>query len=360
MLEVKLHDIGEGMTEGEIVHYLVKEGDTVKTDQPLVEVQTDKMVAELPSPGNGTIKEIVVPVGETVQVGTTLLMIEGEGTQAEEAQTKKQDETPAPSQTKELTNRRMITTVNRVLATPYTRKIARENGIDIEQVPASDPSGRVTEEDVYQFMNQEPEAEEPPKAKPVRESQPDEIPFRGVRKQIATKMTKSIYTIPHVTHFDEVDLTRLMELREELKADGISVSVPAFFVKALVFALKDYPIFNAELDEENETIKLKKDYNIGLATDVEEGLIVPVLHGAGQLSIQEIHKEIKGLTKKAQEGKLEAKHYKGGTFTMSNVGPLGSTGATPIINYPETALIAFHKTKKRPVVNEHDEIVIRQ
>lgn len=136
-----------------------------------------------------------------------------------------------------------------------------------------------------------------------------------------------------------------MELREELKADGISVSVPAFFVKALVFALKDYPIFNAELDEENETIKLKKDYNIGLATDVEEGLIVPVLHGAGQLSIQEIHKEIKGLTKKAQEGKLEAKHYKGGTFTMSNVGPLGSTGATPIINYPETALIAFHKTK---------------
>ncbi|MGP4071085.1 dihydrolipoamide acetyltransferase family protein [Piscibacillus sp. B03] len=360
MLEVKLHDIGEGMTEGEIVHYLVKEGDTVKTDQPLVEVQTDKMVAELPSPGEGTIKEIVVSEGKTVQVGTTLLLIEGEGGSSQEEESV-QEETPSPTATKELTRKRMTTTINRVLATPYTRKIARENGIDIEQVPASDPSGRVTEEDVYQFMNQdqEPVVEETTKV-PVKETQPDEIPFRGVRKQIATKMTKSLYTIPHVTHFDEVDLTRLMELREELKADGISVSVPPFFVKALVFALKDFPVFNAELDEENETIKLKKDYHIGLATDVEDGLIVPVVHDADQKSIHELHDHIKELNQKAKEGKLAPKQLKGSTFTMSNVGPLGSTGATPIINYPETALIAFHKTKKRPVVNDQDEIVIRQ
>lgn len=361
MLEVKLHDIGEGMTEGEIVHYLVKEGDTVKTDQPLVEVQTDKMVAELPSPGEGTIKEIVVSEGETVQVGTTLLLIEGEGGSIQEEDSE-QDETPAPTVTKELTRKRMTTTINRVLATPYTRKIARENGIDIEQVPASDPSGRVTEEDVYQFMHQDqqPVVEEMTTKAPVKETQPDEIPFRGVRKQIATKMTKSLYTIPHVTHFDEVDLTRLMVLREELKVDGISISVPAFFVKALVFALKDFPVFNAELDEENETIKLKKDYHIGLATDVEDGLIVPVVHDADQKSIHELHDHIKVLNQKAREGKLEPKQLKGSTFTMSNVGPLGSTGATPIINYPETALIAFHKTKKRPVVNDQDEIVIRQ
>ncbi|SEQ89008.1 dihydrolipoamide acetyltransferase family protein [Piscibacillus halophilus] len=360
MIEVKLHDIGEGMTEGEIVHYYVKEGDMVKTDQPLVEVQTDKMVAELPSPGTGQIKEILIPIGETVQVGTTLLLIEGEG--ADKSHREDQpEEQPAQTVTKELTNKRITTKVNRVLATPYTRKIARDHGIDIEQVPASDPSGRVTEEDIYQYINQshEPVIEETLEVEPPQ-SNSDEIPFRGIRKQIAQKMTQSLYTIPHVTHFDEVELTRLMELREELKADGISVSVPAFFMKALVFALKGFPVFNAELDETQETIKLKKEYNIGLATDTEDGLMVPVIHGADRKSIQQLHKDIKDLTQKAKERKLEPKHMKNGTFTMSNVGPLGSTGATPIINYPETALIAFHKTKKRPVINDQDEIVIGQ
>ena len=360
MIEVKLHDIGEGMTEGEIVHYYVKEGDMVKTDQPLVEVQTDKMVAELPSPGTGQIKEILIPIGETVQVGTTLLLIEGEG--ADKSHREDQpEEQPAQTVTKELTNKRITTKINRVLATPYTRKIARDHGIDIEQVPASDPSGRVTEEDIYQYINQshEPVIEETLEVEPPQ-SNSDEIPFWGIRKQIAQKMTQSLYTIPHVTHFDEVELTRLMELREELKADGISVSVPAFFMKALVFALKDFPVFNAELDETQETIKLKKEYNIGLATDTEDGLMVPVIHGADRKSIQQLHKDIKDLTQKAKEKKLEPKHMKNGTFTMSNVGPLGSTGATPIINYPETALIAFHKTKKRPVINDQDEIVIGQ
>lgn len=360
MIEVKLHDIGEGMTEGEIVHYYVKEGDMVKTDQPLVEVQTDKMVAELPSPGTGQIKEILIPIGETVQVGTTLLLIEGEGADKSHREDHPEKQ-PAQTVTKELTNKRITTKVNRVLATPYTRKIARDHGIDIEQVPASDPSGRVTEEDIYHYINQshEPVIEETLEVEPPQ-SNSDEIPFRGIRKQIAQKMTQSLYTIPHVTHFDEVELTRLMELREELKADGISVSVPAFFMKALVFALKDFPVFNAELDETQETIKLKKEYNIGLATDTEDGLMVPVIHGADRKSIQQLHEDIKDLTQKAKERKLEPKHMKNGTFTMSNVGPLGSTGATPIINYPETALIAFHKTKKRPVINDQDEIVIGQ
>ncbi|OCA89007.1 dihydrolipoamide acetyltransferase family protein [Pseudobacillus wudalianchiensis] len=361
MLEVKLHDIGEGMTEGEILHYLVKPGDRVTADQPLVEVQTDKMVAELPSPGAGTVKEIVIDTGTTVQVGTTLLYIEGEGSPtAAEVKTAPKTEVPAA---KKEEKKAFISSFNRVLATPYTRKIARDNNINIEDVTPSDPSGRVTEEDVYRFLKgeQQPQKETAPTAEASfsrQKTTPDEIPFRGMRKQIAKKMTKSLFTIPHVTHFDEVNMTNLLKLRGELKAAGVSVSVPAFFVKALVIALKDFPVFNAELDEENEKILLKKEYHIGMAVDTEDGLIVPVVHDADKKSIKTIHDDIKQLNEKAREGKLKPADIQNSTFTVSNVGPLGSIGATPIINYPETALIAFHKTKKVPLVNEHDEIVI--
>ena len=136
------------------------------------------------------------------------------------------------------------------------------------------------------------------------------------------------------------------------------LAVPAFFIKALVISLKEFPIFNAELDEENDRILLKKNYHIGFATNTENGLLVPVVHDADKKSIKDIHQEVKELTEKAIAGKLQPSEMQNSTFTMSNVGPLGSTGATPIINYPETAIIAFHKTKKRPIVNDHDEIVI--
>lgn len=362
MVEVKLHDIGEGMTEGEVVHYFVKVGDRVTTDQPLVEVQTDKMVAELPSPCSGTVKEIMIETGETVHVGTSLISIEADGGGQKEKESK--PETTLAKDVKD-PNEKVKThttgTFNRVLAAPYTRKIARENNINIEDVPATDPSGRVTEEDVYRFIKGELKVTKPvleiPSVK-IIENNPDEIPFRGIRKQIAKKMTKSLFTIPHVTHFDEVNMTNLLKMREDIKKSGESVSVSAFFIKALVISLKDFPIFNAELDEENDRILLKKNYHIGIATDTENGLLVPVVHDADKKSIKDIHLEVKRLTASATTGKLKPSEMQNSTFTMSNVGPLGSTGATPIINHPETALIAFHKTKKQPIVNEHDEIVI--
>lgn len=367
MIEVKLHDIGEGMTEGEIINYFVKEGDEVKADEPLVEVQTDKMVAEIPSPAEGVIQKIVIPVGETVRVGTTLLLLESEESNVVKAE--------KPKIKIEVNEERQFITdkpnriFNRKLATPYTRKVARENDIDIEEVPTSDPSGRVTVEDIYRYIEQL--KKEQTAASIVEQSSSvqtetiektssvEEIPFRGIRKEIAQRMTKSLFTIPHVTHFDEIDMTNLFELREKLKADGISISVPAFLIKGLVFALKDFPIFNAVLDEEQEKIILKKEYHIGMATDTENGLLVPVLRDADKKSLSEIHEQLKGLTQKAKDGKLTIQEMKNSTFTVSNVGPLGGIAATPIINYPETALIAFHKTKKMPVVNEQDEIVIR-
>ncbi|MCF6411124.1 dihydrolipoamide acetyltransferase family protein [Pseudalkalibacillus salsuginis] len=379
MIEVKLHDIGEGMTEGEITHFHVSPGDVVKIDQPLVEVQTDKVTAELPSPVAGTVKEIKASEGEVVTVGTTIILIEKEGSIPSQDKQPKEPvqlkiETPSTGQTGLATNtiQSMTRLTRRVLAAPHTRKIARENNIDIEQVNGSGPGGRVTEEDIYQFLNggQQPgilqekadTREDVAAAKPAAEAK--EIPFKGRRKQIAQKMTQSRYTIPHVSHFDEVDLTNLLELKKSLKAadpdgsEGMNVSLAAFFVKALQLALRDYPIFNAKLDEENEVIRLEGEVNMGIATDADDGLIVPVVKNVEQKSISTINREMKELIHKAKTNKLKPSEMKGGTFTISNVGPLGSTGATPIINHPEVGLMAFHKTKKMPVVI-NDEIVIR-
>ena len=387
MVEVKLHDIGEGMTEGEIIHYFVKVGDSVKVDQPLVEVQTDKMVAELPSPASGKVKEIVVDYGNTVSVGTTLLVLETEGAKSVEMEEKHAEAASNKVEALQSQPQQVAVTEQKgekkfIIAAPYTRKIAREFRVDINEVTGTGTFGRITVEDIYNFVKKRDEIQSSKemkapsadltkaKAEPKQEIQKQEvpsinetnaevIPFRGRRKQIAKKMTQSLYTIPHVTHFEEADLTELLTYRNDLKEMNINVSAVAFFIKAIAVALKQFPVFNAKLDEENEVIRLEKEYNIGIATDTENGLIVPIIHHADRLSVRQIHDKLKELTKKAQEDKLTSAELKGGTFTISNVGPLGSIGATPIINHPETGLIAFHKTKKMPVVMENDEIAIR-
>ncbi|WP_294749655.1 dihydrolipoamide acetyltransferase family protein [uncultured Exiguobacterium sp.] len=364
MIEVKLHDVGEGMTEGEIAHYLVQVGDHVTTDQPVVEVATDKMVAELPAPVSGIVKEIIIPVGQTVQVGTTLLHIEASNaSDMPVAVTTEASSAPEPASVAVTAPPVQVSPAKRVLATPYTRKIARDHGIDIEAVTASDPSGRVSEDDVLRFVQATTAPQET--ATPIieevtyQETLPETIPFRGIRKQIAKKMTQSLYTIPHVTHFEEVDMTLLLALRVEWKAAGRNINVNAFFIKALIVALKEYPVFHAKLDETNACIRLEQDFHFGMATETPDGLMVPVIRHADQLSLTELHEQLVALQQRAQNGALRAADLKPSTFTMSNVGPLGSTGATPIINYPETALIAFHKTKKRACVDENDQIVVR-
>jgi 2-oxoisovalerate dehydrogenase E2 component (dihydrolipoyl transacylase) len=356
-MEVKLHDIGEGMTEANVNHFLVKAGDTVKADQPLVEVQTDKMTAEIPAPFSGRIKELKVGEGETIPVGTTVLLMEKEEGVTEAVTTPKKPQGIR---------------ARRVLASPYTRKIARENGIDLDAVTGSGAGGRILDEDVYSFIQGERvKSFEKPlsvdtdfEAMPVKpaasDREPNTIPFKGRRKQIASKMSNSLRTIAHCTHFEEIDVTNLLEWKETLKNNGQSISMGAYFIKVISVCLKEFPVFNALLDEGNECVHLKKEHHIGIATDTEDGLIVPVIKNVESKSMKDIHQEMKELTLKAQENKLSLTDISGGTFTVSNVGPLnGSIGATPIINEPETGLLAFHKTKKRPVVNGQDEIVIR-
>jgi 2-oxoisovalerate dehydrogenase E2 component (dihydrolipoyl transacylase) len=410
MVEVKLHDIGEGMIEADINCYLVKPGDFVKADDPLVEVQTDKMTAEIPAPRSGVIKELLMTPGQTAKVGTTLLIMEdGEGA-GRTLETKKviedvKEETDPAMVELNLLNRPVDGIVTevvsersiRILASPYTRKIARENSVNIMEVNGSGPAGRITDEDVLAFVKlrdsgvasisevgseqkvpkvSQPGSEwETPKISEVSSEakapntseagsdlnqSEDTIPFRGRRKQIAKKMVQSIYTIPHCTHFEEIDVSELITFREEIKASGNSISATAFFIKALSIGLKEFPVFNAKLDEENESIKLLSEHNIGIAVDTPDGLIVPVIRNVEQKTLKQIHEEMKRLTKLALDDKLAVKDISGGTFTVSNVGPLGgSIGATPIIQHPQTALVSFHKTKKRPVVTDQDEIAIR-
>lgn len=384
VVEVKLHDIGEGMTEAIVIQYFVKKGDTVKADQPLVEIQTDKMTAEIPAPSSGVISDILIPEGQTVSVGTTLLLLQSKEkstiSEPQEAEEKIAVTTNENNHRVESEKLNQVLKTPRILAAPYTRKIAREHGVDLSLVQGTGPAGRIMDEDVYRFIeSQTPKAvaldvtsqlvehqsmniqsSENKSSNNVEKAEETVIPFRGRRKQIAKKMAQSLYTIAHCTHFEEIDVTEIHKLREELKENGLNISATAFFIKALSLSLKQFPIFNAKLDEENEVIRLEKEHHFGIAVDTEEGLIVPVIKNVETKSLRQIHDEAKKLTKKALENKLEISELTGGTFTISNVGPLGgSIGATPIINYPEVALVAFHKTKKKPVVSDNDEIVIR-
>lgn len=374
MVDVKLHDIGEGMTEGEVIHLFVSVGDTIKIDQPVVEVQTDKMTAELPSPAAGTVKEILVSQGDIIEVGTVMMVIDDGRSSGIAAEDKPETASATTGvEDKQAAQKSDILKdekkgPQRILAAPHTRKFARELNVNLEEVTGTGRLGRITDSDVEGFAanGQQDIVSDPVQSDHFDpKSSYNDIPFNGRRRAIGKKMAQSLFTIPHVTHFDEADVTQLLTFKESLKkldpdrSKGYNVSMAAFFVKAIAIAIKDFPIFNSWLDEENQNIRMENAVHMGLATDTEDGLIVPVIKHAEAKSLIEIHNDMKYLIKKAQENKLTREDITGSTFTISNVGPLGSTGATPIINYPEVGLMAFHKTKKMPVVNDKDEIVIR-
>lgn len=381
--EFRLPDIGEGIHEGEIVKWLVKEGDFVREDQPMVEVMTDKATVEIPAPRAGKILKLHAKEGEVVKVGSVLVTIE----EISEARTEPKREaavTPSPPPKPEpepiavASAPAATVSAQRVLATPATRKLARELGVDIAQIQGTGPGGRITDEDVRRFAAARTAPPSPPPPTPAPTPQPtapaftpspvvtdrreERIPLRGIRKRIAEHMRQSKSTAAHFTYVDEVDMTELIQLREQLKPlaeqKGVKLTYLPFIVKASVAALKEMPILNASIDEATGEIVIKKYYNIGIATATEEGLIVPVIKDADRKSILEIAAEIERLAKAAREGKIALQDIQGGTFTITSLGALGGLFATPIINYPEVAILGIHEIKKRPVVREN-QIVIR-
>ncbi|MBI3658924.1 2-oxo acid dehydrogenase subunit E2 [Candidatus Acetothermia bacterium] len=399
--EFKLPDIGEGVHEGEIVKWLVKEGDTVKEDQPLVEVMTDKATVEIPSPKAGTVLKLMYKEGEVAKVGTVLVTIgvAGETAPAPTAKTvvapaaqptmAAAAATVAPLRTMNATvpmtapgTRVLATPATRKLAPPATRKLARELRIDISLVAGSGPGGRVTDEDVRKFAadgvsTKTPVAPTPtPSPMPSAASKPtpasvagvvsmdgreERMPLRGIRKKMSERMHQSKTTAAHFTYVDEIDMTELVKLREQMKPltekKNIKLTYLPFIVKACVAALKAMPLLNASLDEAKGDIVLKKYYNVGIAAATDEGLVVPVVKEADRKSLVEIAADIERLATTAREGKLQLHDIQGSTFTITSLGAMGGLFATPIINYPEVAILGVHEIKKRPVVRESGIVV---
>jgi pyruvate dehydrogenase E2 component (dihydrolipoamide acetyltransferase) len=399
-VEFKLPDLGEGIHEGEIIEVLVKPGDRVEDGQTVLVVETDKAAAEIPSPVTGIVKEIRVKSGQTVRVGEVLMVFlkEGEsGEAAPETAEKKQErparevkgETPA-GKAGEAAGK---TEVERppagplqgpVAAAPSTRRLARELGVDIDQVRPSGPGGRITPEDVRAFAEGPRRPEAPKTPSVAEERKPPSPPFearetpaaappeaialprfdqlgpverialRSVRRATAKHLAAAWSQIPHVTHTDVADVTELEALRrkhrQQVEARGGTLSLTVFAMKAAAAALKKFPRFNSSLDMESEEIVIKHYCNIGFAVDTERGLLVSVIRDVDRKSIFDLAVELKALAEKTRQGKASRDDMSGGTFTITNIGPIGGTGLAPIINYPEVAILGLAQARLQPVV----------
>jgi pyruvate dehydrogenase E2 component (dihydrolipoamide acetyltransferase) len=380
-----LPDLGEGLVEAEIIRVLVREGEVVREDAPLLEVETDKAQVEIPSPMSGRVEKIHVAPHQTVRVGEVLVTFA-------EAETGPQ--APAAPTATAVSRRE-----GPVPATPATRRLARELGVDLHSVAGRGPGGRVTDEDVRASAAQRasgaPPAEraQPPSgaaapaaapapaaregaAKPLSrvglEPPPlprfeqwgpvERQPLSHLRRIIAERMALSAALVPHVTHFDRADITELDALirrdLEPARERGVTLTLTSFLLKAAALALRDHPLFNASLDAEAGELILKRYYHLGIAIATERGLIVPVLRDVGEKPVLELARELAALAQRVRDGKAGLEDLRGGTFTITNLGALGGTGAIPIINYPEVAILGVASAREEAVVRD-GQIVAR-
>lgn len=379
MFEFKLPDIGEGVTEGELVKWLVKEGDSIRKEQEMVEIMTDKVTVKISSPVEGKVSKLLFQEGKVVKVGEVLIQIDDGKTEVStnmqvsgtESPPRKQ-ETPVPQQVSQPAERKAEAVVemkdeehrsiSKVLASPAIRKLARDLGVDISRIRGTGPNGRLLEEDVKRYANmknQRPQVQKEapqPASRVVTEAaapeptQPavlnsDTIELRGLRRIIFEKMTKSKQIMPHFTIFESIDMTGLNNLRDSLKAKGTSTGYTALFVKACSVVLKEFPKFNAVYNESSRNYTMKHYYNIGVAVDTPDGLTVVVVKDADKKDIQTLSADIQTLAEKARKNSLSLSEVQNSTFTVSNVGSIAGIASTPIINYPEVAILGVHRVE---------------
>jgi 2-oxoisovalerate dehydrogenase E2 component (dihydrolipoyl transacylase) len=391
--KITMPQLGESVTEGTISKWLVQPGDTVKKYDPLAEVMTDKVNAEVPSSFSGTIKELVAGEGDTLSVGELICFIDTEGgsSSKETASPKKEEttsdvkkETPAvesaaPAPKKD--------TAARGRYSPAVVRMASEHGIDLNQVEGSGESGRITRKDLQKIIDsgQIPTAENKPAVSTVSETKQEtvqqkesssglkpiavesmpgdvEIPVSGIRKAIAQNMVRSKHEAPHAWTMVEVDVTNLVEYRNSVKGDfkskeGYNITFLPFFIKAVVESLKEFPQINSMWA--GDKIIQKKDINISIAVATDDALYVPVIKNADEKSIKGIARDVKELADKVRTNKLSGDDMKGGTFTVNNTGSFGSVMSTPIINYPQAAILSVESIVKRPVVMNNGMIAVR-
>jgi len=402
--EFKLPDLGEGLTDGEVVRWLVAEGDTIELNQPIVEVETAKAVVEIPAPYGGTVVKLHAAEGESLDVGAPLISVDTAGgasapaaAQAGVAVAAEPDPEPAqelqatlvgPGERQQVRRRRIgghtrsangpATTTpgpaaQRPRATPPVRRYAKDRGVDLAALVGTGRDGRITREDVDGALDGAQDgardgarpaaAAVTPAARQPRDRGEERIPVRGTRRQIAAAMTASAFSIPHVTEFLTVDATRLMELRERLRAlptaGGLKLTPLAVVARALCAAVRSYPLMNSSWDEAAGDIVVKCRVNLGIATDTPTGLLVPNIKDADTLGILDLSRELTRLTALARERKAAPADLTGGTITITNVGGFGVETGTPIINKPECAILATGLIAPRPWVVD-GQLAVRQ
>jgi pyruvate dehydrogenase E2 component (dihydrolipoamide acetyltransferase) len=379
--EFKLPDLGEGLTEGEIVKWLVKVGDPVEEGQIFVQVETDKAVIDIPSPPKGVVLKLSAAEGETVQVGRVIIVIGEPGEKPEALPKPKEakarpsvgvvgelEEAPEEEEVKKPVEKAPAKPVpapplkrGEILAVPMVRKLASDLHLDLGTIQGTGPQGRITKEDVQRAAREKkpPEKEIPEKAiKAARKYDLygfiERVPLRGMRKTIAQAMVKSKSTIPHAADLDEADVTQLLALKAKAKERAaqkkIHLTILPFVIKAVVAALEEHPYVNASVDDENGEIILKKYYSIGIAVDTKDGLMVPVVKNAKGKNIFQLAAELTELSDKARNRTIDLADLKGGTFTITNFGAMGGIYGFPVIHHPEVAILGMGKIMEKPVV----------
>ncbi len=392
-MEFKLPELGEGVHEGELVKWKVKPGDLVKDDQILCEIMTDKATIEIPSPFHGTCKSLNAKEGATVHVGQVLIVFEGQGKAASPQPAAAAAPAPAPAAPvaakpaaspaapapMAMASAGNTDPATRVLAAPSTRRMAREMGVDLASVQPSGPHGRVMREDLQKFTGgtgavaaAAPRMAAAAPAMALRAPAPmgaqieERVAFKGLRKKISEKMRQSKDKAAHFTYVEEADATELVKLRSAAKdmgtQYGIKVTYLPFVMKAMVAALRKFPILNSHLDENTQEIVIKHYYNIGLSIQTEDGLTAPCVKDVASKSVLQLAKEIQDIVERARTKKLTAEDFAGSTITLTNAGSIGGLFATPVINFPEVAILGFNKIFRKPVVvttSGREEIAIR-
>lgn len=380
----KFPDIGEGLEEGVIVEWHVEKGQAVKMGDPLVTMETDKVVTAIPSPKDGTIAAKFGKPGETIHVGSALVEIELEGVEGEAAITEaaKPDSEKKSTQVVEEEGAGVVGTLEvagnsivlsaskegvqdsntkttgktqKVLATPVARAMAKEMGIDINLVKGTGLGGRITKEDINGFASN---VKSGSSTQVFATGNLTEVePLSQIRKTIARNMIQSKHNAAHMTVFEEAEISELVTLRarhkERYSSEGVKLTYLAFIIKATALSLKKFRALNSEMDTEKGNMIYKKYYNIGIATDTEKGLVVPVIRNADKLSVKEIAAEIQKLSDKARDGKLTLDDMKDGTFTITSYGSIGGLYAVPVINYPQAGILGIGRIHQKPVVKDN-------
>jgi pyruvate dehydrogenase E2 component (dihydrolipoamide acetyltransferase) len=355
--EFKFPDVGEGIAEAEIIRWLVKEGDTVKEDQDLLEVETDKAILTLNSPYTGKVTKLHGKEGDIIKVGDVLTTFDADGKEATVVEAEKKDSGTVVGT---LSDNEVVEVIRPVQATPAVRVLAKQTGIDLARVKGTGPGGRITKEDVERAAT---ENAQQTNVEADAYGSVEKIPLRGIRRTVAKRMAEASKRVAEVTIWEDADITELEQVRAKeqrvAEENGVKLTYLPFLIKAVIPALKAHPYFNASLDEAAEAIILKKYFNIGIAVDTSDGLIVFVIKKVDEKNILDLAREIATLAEKARLRKIDLHELKGSTFTITNYGVVGASYGTPIINHPEVAIVGLGKVEDRPVVRS-GQIAIRK